>query len=297
VVLERASASQPVICLLDECRSLDRFSWELIRAVDDMQATAGEEGGYSGRGVTSCIVSRPMHHKSLKYPMYQRSLRKAIRLQNRLVVGPLEGQDFVRFLTEHLGVEGPVPEALTQYLFNQSQGNPYFVQELNATLLASGNMYILDGVVHLGAGEGSFRSQIHALQKLAVPAPMGRIIKSELDHLTPHEQMVLKIASVLQAPFPLSILRQAFSDSVANVPDDAAFLAAPQGVALARLEADGVLYRAPDDGVSAEVRFHFRSPVMLQVCSKLLLNAQKSRISSSGRRASTLGPPMSLKDA
>ena len=127
-VIEAASAERPVLCLLDSCHTLDDTSWSLLDSLEQMRKSSE----YHGHGISVCIVTRPLHHTSIKYARYQMNLKRAQQNGTFLELGPLVGDDFHKYLHQLLNMSDdyPVPAKLTQYVQEKSQGNPFFVAEL-----------------------------------------------------------------------------------------------------------------------------------------------------------------------
>ena len=119
-------------------------------------------------------------------------------------------------------------------------------------------------------------NRFNRLDRLVIPRTLTRVVKTFLDRLNPHEQMVVKIASVLQQPFELHVLAQAFKDDglIDQQRTDNEFLRERQGQSLERLVSEGVFMKdlSPTEegmeGAMPEIegmvrwRYQFCSPVM-----------------------------------
>ena len=145
-------------------------------------------------------------------------------------------------------------------------------------------MYVLDEQCFMAEGPA------RRLNRFQIPRTLTRVTKAFIDRLSPHEQMVVKIASVLPLPFELHALAQAFKDDglIDERCDDQKFLRERQGHALERLVSEGVFYKDMTEKVlepgEEEIegmvrwRYQFVSPVMVEVASKLLLSQQTKQV-------------------
>jgi len=259
-VLCDVSANKPVMCLLDTCHTLDDCSWRLLETV--RQLTEGD--AYTGAGIMVCFVSRPLHHTSYKYQKYQHATECAKEGGTYMELGRFEFQDFHKYLHHCLNVEDskPLPQTLVDYLWEKSQGNPFFVKEIVDNLLAEQAIHVLEGQCIL--------NDTRPLSQLSAPKSLSLIMKMTVDQLNTHEQMVLKIASVLEQPFTLSSLHAAFAKDSGMT--DEQWLQNEKGQALASCVEEHLL----DE--TAPRKYKIRSPIMLEVCQKLLLARQKEAI-------------------
>merc|ERR1712072_901991 len=130
-------------------------------------------------------------------------------------------------------------------------------------LLAEQAIHVLEGQCILNDAK--------PLSQLAAPKSLSLIMKMTVDQLNSHEQMVLKIASVLEQPFTLSALHAAFASDGDNLTDEQ-WLECEKGEALNSCVSEHLL----DE--TAPRKYKVRSPIMLEVCQKLLLARQKEAI-------------------
>lgn len=258
-VLCDVSASKPVMCLLDTCHTLDDVSWRLLETVRQLT----DSDAYTGAGVMVCFVSRQMHHTDFKFQKYTHAINCAKEGNTYMELNRFEFQDFHKYLHHCLNVEDskPLPQTLVDYLWEKSQGNPFFVKEIVDNLLAEQAIHVLEGQCIL--------NDTKPLSQLAAPKSLSLIMKMTVDQLNSHEQMVLKIASVLDQPFTLSSLHAAFATDDLT---DEQWLECEKGQALTSCVTEHLL----DE--TAPRKYKVRSPIMLEVCQKLLLARQKEAI-------------------
>jgi tetratricopeptide (TPR) repeat protein len=88
------------------------------------------------------------------------------------------------------------PESLVSAIFEESQGNPFFVEEVYRHLIE-------DGKVFDGAGE--FRTDI-TIDEIDVPENVRLIIGRRLERLDDHEKRVLTAAAVIGRSFSFQLL-------------------------------------------------------------------------------------------
>ena len=254
-VLCDVSANKPVLCLLDSCRQLDNVGWRLLETIRVLTASTA----YTGAGIMVCLVARPMHHTSYKYASFKAAIEGAKEGGTYFELGPLREYEYQVFLRKCLGVgqSKPLPESLVQYLWEKSLGNPYFIKQLLDNLLAQQAVYVLDGHCLLNESK--------PLAGLAAPKTLSLIMKVEMDRLNSHEQMVMKVASVLleRAPtFTLSAMQAAFAYSVLPEHEEK-WMQSPQGQAFAALLTEKTLEER------RQRTYRIRSPIMLEVDLKL----------------------------
>ena len=102
-----------------------------------------------------------------------------------LELEPLAGDDAVRMLVEVLG--GSVPQQLRDVVLKHAEGNPFFIEELLATMVDR-------NLIRRGNGDW----QMAALPAgFAVPDTVQAIIAARIDLLAPAEKEALQAASVI----------------------------------------------------------------------------------------------------
>jgi class 3 adenylate cyclase len=178
-VLCDVSANKPVMCLLDTCHTLDDCSWRLLETVRQLT----DSDAYTGAGVMVCFVSRQMHHTDFKYQKYTHAIECARDGQTYMELGRFEFQDFHKYLHHCLNVaeSKPLPQTLVDYLWEKSQGNPFFVKEIVDNLLAEQAIHVLEGQCIL--------NDTKPLSQLAAPKSLSLIMKMTVDQLNSHEQV------------------------------------------------------------------------------------------------------------
>jgi tetratricopeptide (TPR) repeat protein len=90
------------------------------------------------------------------------------------------------------------PESLVSLVFDQTQGNPFFVEELYRHMLEEGKLF--------DAG-GQFRSDIK-VEESGVPENVRLIISRRLERLDENEKLVLAAAAVIGRSFSFQLLTE-----------------------------------------------------------------------------------------
>jgi predicted ATPase len=94
--------------------------------------------------------------------------------------------------------QGQAPENLVSAIFDHSQGNPFFVEELYRHLHEEGRMFNADG---------QFRADI-AIDEIDVPKNVRLIIDRRLERLDENEKRVLAAAAVIGRSFSFQLLSE-----------------------------------------------------------------------------------------
>jgi predicted ATPase len=95
-------------------------------------------------------------------------------------------------------IQRQAPENLVNAFFEESQGNPFFVEEMYRHLLEDGKLY---------DAAGEFRSDI-TIDEIEVPENVRLIIGRRLERLDENEKRVLAAAAVIGRSFSFQLLTQ-----------------------------------------------------------------------------------------
>jgi tetratricopeptide (TPR) repeat protein len=130
-------------------------------------------------------------------PALTRTLEELLRQGVRpLKLGGLS-KDAVAKMLHGLG-KREVPESLVKLVFDQTQGNPFFVEELYRHLLEDGRLY---------DASGHFRSDIN-VEASGVPENVRLVIGRRLERLDENEKLVLVAAAVIGRSFSFQLLAE-----------------------------------------------------------------------------------------
>ncbi|MBM4089269.1 MAG: hypothetical protein FJ276_07550 [Planctomycetes bacterium] len=182
-----ASLRSPMLLVLEDAHWHDTASWELTRRVTELD-----------HNLLVVLVTRPM--PSNPPNEFSRILRDPRTTYVEL--GRLSPEDNAQFFCQCLGAE-QLSEPLAAAIYERTGGNALFTEQLAYVLKEDGS-FRLDDRGHLGLPD-SFD-----LKDVEFPETLHGAIAARIDRLEPHEQLALKVASVIGRHFPLKILHDNF---------------------------------------------------------------------------------------
>ncbi len=198
--LQAQALIKPVVLHIEDAHWLDDESWQFV--VDIPRRLAGFP-------IVLLVTGRPDGPFSVRFKPETAVFHTRIALQP---FKPAEIQDMCRLL---LGK--PVTEAIVSFLHGQSQGNPFFVQQLVFELRQQGFFTIGQ------MGETAVFTLVDADQQI-LPKTLTALLTSRLDRLSEPVKMLVQRAAVLGQLFSLALL-------AAMCPDDEELLAKIQEAA------------------------------------------------------------------
>jgi class 3 adenylate cyclase/tetratricopeptide (TPR) repeat protein len=119
-------------------------------------------------------------------------------------IDPLEPESAEELLQAILGSE-PTLQPLKQLLVQQTEGNPFFLEECVQSLVETG---ALTGV------RGQYRLQA-PVESLQMPPTVQAVLASRIDRLDPDEKRLLQAASVIGKDVPFALL-----EAIVEVPEE-----------------------------------------------------------------------------
>jgi class 3 adenylate cyclase len=190
-LLRAAIGGRPTVLVLEDGHWLDSASSALALAVSQ-QLTP----------VLLVLATRPQDEQGalvdgLGWAAYRRLLQAPGTM--RLVLDELSPREVEALVCHRLGVTA-VPEVVASFVQEKAEGSPLFSEELAYTLRDAGLVRLVDGRCELAPGVGDISS-------LPFPDTVHGVITSRIDRLTPHQQLTLKVASVIGRVFALRVLR------------------------------------------------------------------------------------------
>ena len=182
-------------------------------------------------------------------PEYQhRWGSKTSYTQQRL--DPLPPESARELLRSLLGADAGL-EGLTALLIEQTEGNPFFLEEAVRTLVETGALGGTGGAHHLA----------RPIESIQVPATVETVLAARMDRLPPDARQLIQAASVIGKDVPLVLLR-----AIADVPEDAL----RRG--LATLQAAEFLYEA---GLVPDLEYTFKHALTHEVAYGSLLQDRR----------------------
>ena len=128
-------------------------------------------------------------------PALVRTLEELIRLGIRpLKLGGLPKEDVARMLNRLS--QRQVPERLVSLIFEESQGNPFFVEEVYRHLVEEGKIF---------DPAGNFQTDIE-IEEIDVPENVRLITNRRLERLSGEQRRVLEAAAVIGRSFSFQLL-------------------------------------------------------------------------------------------
>ena len=230
-----------LVLTLEDAHWMDSVSWALARRVcRDVPA------------LLMVIASRPLDPRP---PDCEALLQTPQAIVRRLE--PLPPQDIVALAAQRLGVE-ELPTEVAALVQEKAQGNPFFAEELACALRDR-------GVIRIDARRRAVASGA-TLSELQFPDTIEGVVRSRLDQLSPSQELLVKLASVIGRVFPLSVLSDIHPPEVdrSRLRDDLQVLE--------RLEL------VPAQAQSPEPTYSFKHAIIQEVAYDLLLFEQKREL-------------------
>ncbi len=182
-ILQEAVSASPLLLVLEDAHWLDSASWALAKLVSrDVQP------------VLLVLATRPMPDPPPSE--YSQLLHDPDLVHLRL--GALSPNQALSLVCARLGVT-ELPGSVADFIRHRTEGHPFFSEELAYALRDSGLITVEDGICRVAPQAGDLRT-------LRFPDTVQGVIAGRIDRLTPHEQLVLKVASVIGRVFPFCIL-------------------------------------------------------------------------------------------
>lgn len=177
-LVNRAADSRPAILVIEDAHWLDSASWRLAVSVVQQCPT-----------ITMIVSTRPLDVTET-HEFHRLRERPEAR---HIYLNALDKDDSLALARERLGVD-TISTRLGEFVFERTQGNPFFIEELLN--------YLLESRLLKRDGESCDLSASLELQDRAnVPQSIRALITSRIDRLTVPEQLSAKTASVIGRSF------------------------------------------------------------------------------------------------
>ncbi len=184
VTLLRAWLDEDALALvLDNAQWLDALSWDLLYHIAQQ---------LGDRPLTILVAMRPAKH----HPPDRLLALKALSATRELVLHPLNRENAEALAALHLGVTS-LPPSIMDLIMEKTAGNPFFIKEIASVLQDS-------GIVQVEEGKAIIQGDPARLQ---LPDTVQGMIRSRLDHLSPDQQVLAKVAAVIGPQFLFRTLR------------------------------------------------------------------------------------------
>jgi tetratricopeptide (TPR) repeat protein len=182
--LARAARQRPQLCILEDLHWADESSLALLIHLANRVAR-----------LPVVIIGTYRSGYSRDNPVLVRTLEELIRMGVRpLKLGGLS-KDAVAQMVHGLS-QRQAPESLVSLIFGESQGNPFYVEEVYRHLIEEGKLF---------NAAGQFRTDIK-IDELDVPDNVRLIIGRRLEWLDESEKRALAAAAVIGRSFSFQLL-------------------------------------------------------------------------------------------
>lgn len=251
----RRASAVPLVVILDEAQRLDSLSWEL--AVNVAQAARERRVPFLLGLAYRPLEVGPTGGEALA------TLREPDEGVHTTMLTDLEPEAVTEIVAGVLDVPpAALPRGLADLVVGRASGNPFYAEELVATLVDDGSLRVErspDGASVAftgGAGDGAL-----------LPRTLQGLVLARVDRSSAEEQLTLKVASVVGRRFGLAPLRVALR-STAPVREEEV---------RGRLGALAARALVQPDGEAADA-FAFRHVLVHEVAYGSLLFAQRRRL-------------------
>lgn len=247
-IIEAAADNKPTVLILENVQWMDLNSWNFASAIKEQLSP-----------VLMVLVGRPIEGKEQEARQILTS-----QISSKIELEPLSKNETAQLVSFCLGVAQIAPE-IADLIYGQSQGNPFFSEEIAYALRDSNNIVQVEGTYRLDKKASNTMSPTGEIH-LNVPDTLQGIITSRIDRLAPEIELTLKTASVIGPSFNARVLRDIFplDTHKAKIYDY-----------LAELD-DLELIEAPQ--TAGETEYHFRQTLMHEVTYNLIPFTQRREL-------------------
>lgn len=238
--------NKDLLLVMEDAQWLDSSSWALLT-----------QARRQNPAMLLIIVTRPWQSEKRQPPAEFLQLQ-ADPLTERIVIGELSDEEVLTLACQKLGVD-ELPEPAAKIIRDQSEGHPFFCQEIAFALRDTGLLHIHDRVAEMGISTQNGHT-------VNFPTTIQGIITSRIDRLDPPQQLSLKVAAVIGRVFSLKMLQ-----AIHPVPADRDSIPS----FLLELTAQGLI---AVDNPESDPSFRFRHTITQEVAYNLLPYAQRQRL-------------------
>lgn len=133
-----------------------------------------------------------VNHRTEFYPNWG-----SLQNHTAITLPSLDGSDVGALVCSSLGAR-EIPEGLADLIYERTDGNPFFVEEVCLALKEDGAISINDSQAVLA----------HPLDELTLPQSVQAVIRSRVDNLSQQHRHILGIASVIGREFSQPVLER-----------------------------------------------------------------------------------------
>jgi serine/threonine protein kinase/tetratricopeptide (TPR) repeat protein len=239
-VMSVLTRREPLCVLVEDWHWADNGSRAALSRVAELASSAP---------LVLIVTSRPGQAIERDFPATATSVR----------LDRLEFLDSVEIMRALLHVDR-VSGALAQSLYDRAGGNPFFLEQMCASLLERGAVSIRDDEALVGDDSG----------ELSLPDTVQGVIRARLDNLSAQALDIVRIASVIGWEFERALLAEVVPASI------------DLGPAIAALESAGLIR---ETAVAPTIRYRFTHALTQEVCYDSLVGHQRKALHGAIGRA------------
>jgi tetratricopeptide (TPR) repeat protein len=240
-LLVRESRDAPLVLVFEDLQWLDSETGAFLNFVVE---------GLPGTHILLLLNYRPEYRHSWQ----------GLGYFSELHLQPLAQREAEALLEALLGTDSSLA-SLKTLIRAQTQGNPFFLEEVVQTLVEE---KVLSGEL------GHYRLE-RGLESLRIPTTVQGVLCARMDRLAAAEKELLQTLAVIGKEFPWSLLRQ-----VVTLPED------EMRRLLARLQAGDFLYERP---AFPEIEYTFKHALTQEVAYNSLLRERRGALHERTARA------------
>ncbi len=177
-ILLRETERLPVVLVVEDLHWIDEASEQLLSFVAEAVPTT--------RMMLICT-----HRPGYEHRFGDRSYHQ------RLTLSPLSDPETASMAGAALGVAA-LPEEIRDLIARKAEGNPFFVEEITASLLEDGSLQRRNGSVEL----------TRSIDELVIPDTIQDVLIARIDRLEDDSRRAIQIASVIGREFALRLLER-----------------------------------------------------------------------------------------
>jgi DNA-binding NtrC family response regulator/predicted ATPase len=177
-ILLREAERQPVVLIVEDLHWIDEASEELLSFLAESIPTA--------RAMLVCTYRPGYQHRFGDRSYHQ-----------RLTLTALSEQESAAMVGAALG-DAALPEEIRRLIAAKAEGNPFFVEEITASLLEDGSLRLENGQIVL----------TRRPEDLVIPDTIQDVLIARIDRLQDESRRAIQIASVIGREFALRLLER-----------------------------------------------------------------------------------------
>lgn len=231
--------------VLEDVQWMDSSSWSLLRRI-----------ARDVSPLSLVLATRPMATPPMEFEELVAQDHVSL-----ISLSPFSDHETGELLCHKFQLEWVAPQ-ISRFVHARSAGNPFFTEQLAATLLESGQISIKDAQCKVATESGQ-------LTNIGIPDSVKGVVVSRIDRLSPGPQLTLKVASVIGQQFAFQTLHDVFPVDAGRV-GLAGHITATEDAELVRKSVD-----------STTPTYEFEHAIARDAVYELMLEDQRRRLHQS----------------